>query len=159
MEFGTTILGAAIGGVIGFAKGGEGETLKYALWGGGVGLGFTLVCGARSSGFRVGDLPALAPPQSLPDAALPGQLVYNVDPRRDPLLDPVSRERLYPDWIVLHWQHADPKIVALVQQALGVAADGSIGGGTLSALRAFQAHAGLPTTGVLDRQTVQALNL
>ncbi len=157
MQLGTTVLGAAIGALVGMAKGGK--TLNYALWGGGIGLGASLL-GVRAHGgvsvgnFSVGDLPF-----ELPDAALPGQLVYNVDPRRDPLLDPVSRERLYPDWLVLHWQHNDPKVVSDVQHALGIRADGFIGGATLNALRMFQAHAGLPATGQMDRATMAALIL
>ena len=102
--------------------------------------------------WRVGQLP-----QSYSPTGQPGQLVYNVDPRRDPLLDPVSRERLYPAWLLLHWQNGDPKIVAQVQSALGVAADGAIGGATTAALRAYQAHVGLPATGVMDRATMEAL--
>lgn len=153
MELGTVILGAAIGGAVGLLSGRRGEPLKYALWGGGAGLAAGLLgLGRGIGGFKVGQLPF-----SLPEPGLPGQLVYSVDPRRDPLLDPVSRERLYPDWLLLHWQHGDPKIVAQVQQMLGVAADGAIGGGTLGALRAFQAHIGLPPTAVMDHATMVAL--
>jgi peptidoglycan hydrolase-like protein with peptidoglycan-binding domain len=152
MEFGTTVLGVAVGALVGFAKGGK--TLNYALWGGGIGLGASLLGVRAHGGFSVGDLPF-----SLPDAAQPGQLVYNVDPRRDPLLDPVSRERLYPDWLLLHWQNGDPTIIAQLQHALGVPADGVRGGATMTALHAFQARVGLPATGSMDRATMQALIL
>ena len=158
MQLGTTVLGAAIGALVGMARGGK--TLNYALWGGGIGLGASLL-GVRAHGgvsvgnFAVGDLPF-----ELPDAALPGQLVYNTDPRRDPLLDPVSRQRLYPDWLLLHWQHGDPKVISDVQRALGMHhADGFIGGATLDALRAFQSHAGLNASGAMDRATMAALIL
>jgi peptidoglycan hydrolase-like protein with peptidoglycan-binding domain len=151
MALGMIVAGAAIGGAIGLAKGGKRAPMKLALWGGGLGLVASFLSPKRG-GFLSGQLP-----QSLPQPGLPGQLVYNVDPRRDPLLDPVSREQLYPDWLLLHWQHGDPKIVSQVQHALGVAPDGVIGSTTLAAIHAFQAHAGLPVTGTMDRMTMAAL--
>jgi len=155
MELGTVLIGAAAGGVIGLVKGGSGEPLKYALWGGGVGLAASFLgigVSREGGGFRVGQLPF-----SLPEPALPGKLVYNVDPRRDPLLDPVSRRQLLPAWLLLHWQNGDPKVIAEVQQALGVPADGVVGGGTLAAIRAFQIQSGLQRTGDMDRMTLAAL--
>jgi peptidoglycan hydrolase-like protein with peptidoglycan-binding domain len=151
MELGTTILGAVIGGIIGAVK--KEDPLKFALYGGGVGLGITFICGARSrGGFLVGQLP-----QALPPTGQPGQLVYNTDPRRDPLLDPVSRRQLYPQWLLLHWQNGDATIIGQVQAALGVSPDGVVGPGTSAAIHAFQAHSGLPVTGVMDRMTMEAL--
>ena len=152
MELGTAILGAAIGGVVGLAKGGRGEPLKYMLYGGGAGLALTLVSPRLGARFKVGQLP-----QAFPETGVPGQLVYNVDPRRDPLLDPVSRQRLYPVWLLLHWQNGDPKVVADVQRTLGIPADGAIGGATLAAVRSYQAQIGLPATGIMDRATMAAL--
>jgi len=150
MELKTTVLGAAIGGVIGAIRGED--LLKYALWGGGIGLGVSLLRSQDEGGFRVGDLAF-----SLPTPAQPGQVVYNLDPRRDPLLDPVSRRQLYPTWLLMHWQNGDPKIIAQIQGLLGVAQDGVVGSGTSAAIHVFQAHNGLPVTGTMDRMTMEAL--
>ena len=151
MQLGTALWGAAIGGAIGLLTKHE-KPWEYALWGGGAGLAFTFVRGGGEGGFRVGQLP-----QSLPTPGLPGQLVYNVDPRTDPLLDPVSRQQLYPVWMVLHWQNGDRKVIAAVQNALGLPGDGLIGGATRTAIRAFQAQAGLSQTGDMDNMTMAAL--
>jgi peptidoglycan hydrolase-like protein with peptidoglycan-binding domain len=147
-------LAAVAGGFISHAK--KKGILEGALLGGGSAVAALVVLECfdpkgRGS-WRVGQLP-----QSYSPTGQPGQLVYNLDPRRDPLLDPVSRQRLYPDWLLLHWQSGDPKIISQLQGFLGVAADGAIGGATTAALRAFQSHAGLPTTGVMDRATMEAL--
>lgn len=160
MKLGTTLLGAAVGGAIGAVKRG-GDPLTYALWGGGLGLGFTLVndrlglSKGGHGGHRVGDL--LSPPFSLPTPALPGQMDYSTDPRTDPRLDPWSREHLYPVWLLAHFQNGDSKIIALVQHALGVPADGVVGQTTNNAILAYQTHAGLQRTGVMDRATMEAL--
>lgn len=154
MELGITILGMVIGGAFGALSKKKGKALTYALLGGGTGLAATLVRSQIESGtsHRVGDLAF-----SLPTPGLPGQFNYNLDPRRDALLDPVSRQRLYPAWLLAHWQKGDRNIVAQVQQMLGTPADGMIGDATAAALRAFQAHAGLPSTGGMDFNTMQAL--
>lgn len=154
MELGTTLLGAGIGAAIGAVKT-DGDPWKYALWGGLAGFVGTLVLSKTDHGvFRVGQLP-----QSLPTPGLPGQLVYNLDPRRDPLLDPVSREQLYPVWLLWHWQSGDRKVIADAQRAFGLPADGVVGGATMSAVRALQVRAGLPATGIMDLATMEALIL
>lgn len=149
-------LAAVAGGFISHAK--KKGILEGALLGGGAAVATLFVLDRFDpkgrGAWRVGQLP-----QSYSPTGQPGQLVYNVDPRRDPLLDPVSRQRLYPDWLLLHWQNGDPKIVAQVQSALGVAADGAIGGATTAALRAYQSHVHLPATGVMDHATMEALIL
>lgn len=151
MEFGKTILGAVIGGVIGSIA--KKNVTTYALWGGGIGFAATLV--TRSGGAHaVGDLPFV-----LPTPALPGQMDYTLDPRTDPRLDPVSREHLYPAWLLAHYQQGDRKIVAQVQRMLGLPGDGVIGGGTTAAIRAYQMHNGLQTAGIMDIATMQALIL
>src|SRR5271166_716282 len=99
-------LAAIVGGFIGKAK--KGDFLKGALWGGGAAVVGLMLVGRRSSGHHVGQLP-----QSL-DPALPGQMTYDLDPRRDPRLDPVSREHLYPAWLLAHWRHGDHSIIAQV---------------------------------------------
>lgn len=150
-------LAAIVGGFISRAQ--KKGFLEGALWGSGGAVAAMVVLEhfdpeGRGS-WRVGQLP-----QSYSPTGQPGQLVYNVDPRRDPLLDPVSRQRLYPDWLLLHWQNGDRKIIADIQSgALGVPADGVIGGATTAALRAYQARVGLPATGVMDRMTMEALIL
>jgi peptidoglycan hydrolase-like protein with peptidoglycan-binding domain len=147
-------LAAIVGGLISRAQ--KKGFLEGALWGSGGAVAAMVVLEhldpeGRGS-WRVGQLP-----QSYSPTGQPGQLVYNLDPRRDPLLDPVSRQRLYPDWLLLHWQSGDPKIISQLQGVLGIAADGVVGGATASALRAFQSHAGLPATGVMNRATMEAL--
>ncbi len=84
-------------------------------------------------------------------------MIYDIDPRTDPGLDPVSKRSLYPAWLLAHWQNGDRKIIARVQNMLGVPGDGVPGGGTSSAIRNFQAQNGLQTTGVMDIRTMQAL--
>jgi peptidoglycan hydrolase-like protein with peptidoglycan-binding domain len=147
-------VGAVVGGLITRKK--KGGFLKGALWGGtGAALGVIAAQATRGSEHEhhvVGQLP-----QALPTPGLPGQVVYNLDPRRDPLLDPVSRQQLYPTWLLMHWQHGDPKVIADVQRLLGVPADGVIGGGTSNAIRAYQAQNGLPVTGIMDHMTLAAL--
>lgn len=154
MRFGTAFVGMGVGA--GLAMLTNKDPWKYALWGGGVGFAVSLVGGASVSlggtSLRVGQLP-----QSLPTPGLPGQLVYNLDPRTDPLLDPVSREHLYPAWLLMHWQNGDRKVIANVQHLLGVPADGSPGAATSAAIRGFQAQSGLQTSGVMDIATMTAL--
>ena len=155
MEIGTTVLGAVAGGILGAMSGEKGAPLKYALWGGGIGFGVGLLRGDKGDRFLVGDL--LSKPFSLPTPSQPGQFVYDVDPRRDPLLDPVSRRRLYPQWLLAHWQNNDSQVIAHVQSMLGVPADGIIGPGTSSAIQAYQQQHGLPVSGNMDRMTLEAL--
>jgi len=152
MELGTAVIGVLVGGGIGALSKRRGAALTYALWGGGIGLGVSLLRGGLGGGHHVGQLP-----QSLPTPSLPGQMVYDIDPRTDPLLDPVSRQNLYPAWLVAHWQNGDRKIIMQVQRALGVPADGVVGGGTSAAIRHFQAQNGLQTTGVMDGHTMSLL--
>ena len=154
MELGITVVGTIIGGVIGALSKKKGKALTYALFGGGTGLAATLLRDklGYGSSHRVGQLA-----QSLPTPGLPGQFTYATDPRRDPLLDPVSRERLYPAWLLAHWQKGDRNIVAQVQQMLGTPADGAIGEATAMAIHAYQTHAGLPSTGAMDFSTMRAL--
>jgi N-acetylmuramoyl-L-alanine amidase len=47
--------------------------------------------------------------------------------------------------------------VALLQQKLGITADGRFGTGTLAAVQAFQRKTGLEPDGVVGRQTWTAL--
>jgi peptidoglycan hydrolase-like protein with peptidoglycan-binding domain len=150
MDFGTTVLGAVVGGVIGAMSKKKGKILEYALWGGGVGLGVSLVRGG-SHEHRVGQLPSQLEP------ALPGQMTYDLDPRRDPRLDPVSRQNLYPAWLLAHWQNGDHAVIARIQRMLGVPGDGIAGAGTSTAIMSFQGRRGLQTTGMLDIRTIQQL--
>jgi len=151
MELGTALWGAAIGGLIGAVT--KEDPLKYALWGGGIGLGVSLF-NKEEMIHRAGlKIPAF----SLPVPGLPGQTVYSIDPRTDPLLDPVSKRRLYPAWLLSHWQNGDPKVIADIQQRLGTAADGALGPATSSAVAAYQARAALPQTGVMDFNTMEAI--
>jgi peptidoglycan hydrolase-like protein with peptidoglycan-binding domain len=152
MDLKTVILGAAAGAAVGALSKKKGAAMTYALWGGGAGLAFSFVRQRMGGEHMVGQLP-----QSLPTPGLPGQFTYNLDPRRDPLLDPVSRQRLYPAWLLAHWQNGDTSIIAQVQGMLGVPADGVIGGGTAAAIRSFQEHSGLPVTGTMTLMTMQAL--
>lgn len=151
MQLSTAFWGAALGGAVGLLTKHE-KPWEYALWGGGAGLAFSFVRGDKPGGFLVGDLPF-----SLPTPGLPGQLIYNVDPRTDPMLDPVSRQQLYPVWMLTHWQNGDRKIIASVQRALGLPGDGLVGGATATAIRNFQAQAGLSQTGTMDNATMAAL--
>ncbi len=153
MDLGTALWGAAIGGVIGVVT--KEDPLKYALWGGGIGLGLSLVGESEKEVLHRAGLKI--PAFSLPEPGLPGQLVYNTDPRTDPLLDPVSRRHLYPQWLLMHWQHGDPKVISDIQQKLGTSPDGLLGPGTSSAVAAYQARAGLPQTGTMDFNTMEAL--
>jgi peptidoglycan hydrolase-like protein with peptidoglycan-binding domain len=154
MRFGTAFIGMGVGA--GAAMLTNKDPWKYALWGGGIGFVVSLLGGGSVSlggaSLRVGQLP-----QSLPTPGLPGQLVYNLDPRTDPLLDPVSRAHLYPVWLLQHWANGDRKIIATVQRALGVPADGSPGAATTAAIHGFQVQAGLQTSGVMDVATMSAL--
>lgn len=154
MELGITVLGTVIGGAIGALSKKKGNALTYALLGGGTGLAATLVRDklGPSPSHRVGQLA-----QSLPTPGLPGQFTYATDPRRDPLLDPVSREQQYPAWLLAHWQKGDRNIIAQVQQMLGTPADGAVGNATTNAIRAFQSHAGMSPTGTMDYDTMRAL--
>jgi len=154
MELGITVVGTIIGGVIGALSKKKGKALTYALLGGGTGLAATLLRDklGYGSSHRVGQLA-----QSLPTPGLPGQFTYATDPRRDPLLDPISREQQYPAWLLAHWQKRDRNIVAQVQQMLGTPADGNVGDATVTALRTYQAHAGLSPSGVMDYDTMRAL--
>jgi peptidoglycan hydrolase-like protein with peptidoglycan-binding domain len=169
-DYGKTMTqGALMGAVLSLflgapeQKGSPAHAVTYGLFGaaaaaGGVFLLFSVGKAVSQKSHeaieRVGQLP-----QAFPATGQPGQLVYNLDPRRDPLLDPVSRGRLYPAWLLLHWQNGDPQIISQVQRALGVPADGVVGSGTSAAIHAFQARSGLPTTGIMDRMTMEALNL
>jgi peptidoglycan hydrolase-like protein with peptidoglycan-binding domain len=154
MRFGTAFVGMGVGAGVAMLT--RKDPWKYALWGGGIGFVVSLVGGASVSlggaSLRVGQLP-----QSLPTPALPGQMDYSTDPRADPRLDPVSKRNLYPLWLLAHWQNGDRKIIMIVQQALGVPADGSPGSGTAVAIRGFQAQMGLSPSGVMDAATMSAL--
>jgi peptidoglycan hydrolase-like protein with peptidoglycan-binding domain len=151
MELGTTILGAVIGGVVGAVT--KKDITTYALWGGGIGLVATFAgMGRGGAHHHVGQLP-----QDFPDTGLPGQIVYSIDPRTDPGLDPVSRQNLYPTWLFAHWQRGDRKIIAQIQNMLGLPGDGVVGGGTSAAIMSFQRRHGLQTTGAMDVRTLQAL--
>ncbi len=155
MEFGTTILGAVIGGVVAAVT--KKDIKTYALWGGGIGLAATFV-GVGKGSTHSGHTMAGQLPQDFPDTGLPGQIIYSIDPRTDPGLDPVSRQHLYPQWLLVHWQHGDRKIIRDVQSALGLSGDGVIGRGTSAAIMAFQRRNGLQTTGVMDIATMQAIS-
>lgn len=144
---------AVVGGLIGQSRK-EGFLTGALLGGAGATLGVIMFGRGSGGEHRVGQLP-----QSLPTPGLPGQLVYNQDPRTDAMLDPVSRQRLYPAWLLLHWQNGDRKVIVDVQRVLGVPADGVPGGATSAAIQAYQAHNGLPATGVMDRMTMEALIL
>jgi peptidoglycan hydrolase-like protein with peptidoglycan-binding domain len=151
MQLGTALWGAAIGGLIGAVT--KEDPLKYALWGGGIGLGVSFF-NKEEMIHRAGlKIPAF----SLPTPALPGQFDYRTDPRTDALLDPVSRRRLYPAWLLAHWQNADPKVVMDIQTRLGTSPDGALGPATTSAVAAYQARAGLPQTGNMDLNTMEAI--
>jgi peptidoglycan hydrolase-like protein with peptidoglycan-binding domain len=143
------VVAAAVGGLIGRAK--HKNALEYALLGGGAAALGLMLLGHRHGGHHVGQLP-----QAL-DPALPGQFTYDLDPRTDPRLDPVSRRQLYPAWLLAHWQSGDRKVIAQIQRMLGVPGDGVPGGGTAIAIRNFQAQNGLQTTGTMDVRTLQAL--
>jgi peptidoglycan hydrolase-like protein with peptidoglycan-binding domain len=150
--------GAIVGGLASYvvpAFAGKGKiSNKTRLVFVGVGAALGVLKSIVAPEHKVGQLP-----QSLPPTGLPGQFVYNIDPRRDPGLDPISRERLYPAWLLAHWQNGDAKIIMQLQQALGVAADGVVGQGTSAAIQSYQARVGLPVTGVMDYATMQALIL
>ncbi len=155
MDLTTTILGGVLGGVIGAAAKKD-KPWTYALWGGGLGLGVSLVGKVFEKsrpGFKVGDLPF-----HLPTPAQPGVVVYATDPRRDPRIDPVTRRLQFPTWALSHWQQGDRAVIAEVQQALGVPADGVVGPGTTSAVMAAQSRSGLPTTGVMDYSLMRGLS-
>jgi len=144
------VLAAAVGGLITHAK--KKSVWEGVLWGGGSALAVALLLGHKYvPGHWTGQLPSQLEP------ALPGQMTYNLDPRTDPRLDPVSRRSLYPAWLLAHWQNGDRRIIAQIQRQLGVAGDGIPGGSTSVAIHAFQAQNGLQTTGEMDIRTMQAL--
>lgn len=142
-------LAAAVGALIGRAK--RKNALEYALWGAGSAALGLFLFERGHGGHRVGQLPTQL------EAALPGQMTYDLDPRTDPRLDPVSRQNLYPAWLLAHWRSGDRRIIAQIQRQLGVPGDGVPGGGTSAAIRSFQSQNGLQTTGSMDIRTMQAL--
>ncbi len=160
MDISTAIWGAVIGGVIGVVT--KEDLAKYALYGGGIGLGISLFKkdekeALHRAGYYVGDRP-LVPAFNLPTPSLPGTMDYNIDPRTDPFTDPVARRLITPSWLFAHWQSGDRKIIAEVQGLLGASPDGALGPGTASAIAAFQARAGLPQTGAMDVRTMKAVS-
>lgn len=84
---------------------------------------------------------------------------FGPDPRH-PGMSSEERNAAYEAWLLARWRGHDPQLVRDVQESLGVVpADGNAGPATETAIASFQAHAGLPATGVVDEATMEALIL